>query len=157
MVDTVSLLIAFPHSDPAPCAGYTRLASGNASNFALAGTGSGQTRQSFAFDTTTTPGSVLLNVTGNSGNLVWVGDGSTNAWDLNQTANWKNGATPDKYLDLDRVTFDDTGSNNPDVLLFQAFSPGSITVNNSSTLRLQGGTTTINVDSRIDTLSVPPA
>jgi len=111
---------------------YTGTLAGDASNFTLAGTGSGQTRQQFAFDTTTTPGSVLLKVTGDSANLVWVGDGSTNAWDLNQTANWKRGATPDKYLDLDQVTFDDTGSNNPDVQLMQAFSPGSITINNST-------------------------
>jgi autotransporter-associated beta strand protein len=111
---------------------YTGTLTGDASNLVLAGTGSGQTRQSFAFDTTTTPGSVLLNVSGNSAILTWVGDASSNTWDLNQTPNWKNGATPDKYLDLDRVIFDDTGSNNPDVQLSQPFSPGSITINNST-------------------------
>jgi hypothetical protein len=42
MVDTVSLLIAFPQSEPAPCAGSTELASGSCSSFFVSESHSGR-------------------------------------------------------------------------------------------------------------------
>ncbi len=58
-----------------------------------------------------------------------MGDGAANLWDVNGTANWKNGANPDKFIDLDNVTFDNTGSNMPGVEIGGTVTPGSITVN----------------------------
>src|SRR4029450_9893931 len=62
-------------------------------NFSIAN--AGNFRQTFAFDTTTTPGQVLLNVTGAAGTLTWTGGLAGNVWDINTTNNWDNGG-PDK-------------------------------------------------------------
>ncbi len=109
---------------------YTGTLTGNAANLTLTGAAGGTTRQQFVLDTTTTPGSVLLTVTGNSATLLWAGDGITNVWDVNNTMNFKNGAVSDKYFDGDVVSFDDTGSNSPNVVLIGNLAPGSLTVNN---------------------------
>ena len=111
---------------------YTGALVGSAANLTLSGAAGGTTRQNFALDTVSTPGSVLLSVTGNSANLIWAGDGTTNAWDIVTTANFTNGGSPDKYFEGDAVTFDDTGSNTPAVLLATTVSPGVVTFNNTT-------------------------
>lgn len=111
---------------------YTGTLTGNASNLTLSGAAGGTTRQTFTIDTTTTPGSVLLKVAGNSANLVWAGDDTLNVWDIATTANFKNGAAPDKYFDGDSVTFDDTGSNSPDIVIPANVAPGVLVVNNTT-------------------------
>ena len=105
---------------------------GNAGNF----------RQTFAFDTTTVAGQVLLNVNGAAASLTWTGGGAANAWDINTTSNWDN-AGPDKYYDTDAVTFTDAGSNLPAVNIKSAVTPGVLTVNNSSKDYVFGGKGTI--------------
>ncbi|HZJ14680.1 MAG TPA: autotransporter-associated beta strand repeat-containing protein, partial [Chthoniobacteraceae bacterium] len=103
---------------------------GNASNLALSGlvtTG----RRTFTLDTTTTAGSVLLTVAGEPADIVWVGDGTANPWDLTSTI-WNNAGNSDKYYDQDNVTFDDGGSNSPNVTINTVVQPGSIVVNNST-------------------------
>jgi len=103
-------------------------ASGNASNFALAP----GTPMAVTFDTTTTPGSLLMTVqAGSIAPLVWAGTNGNN-WDTT-TTNWLNTTTtlPDKYFDLDPLTFDDT-STNGNVNLVGTLSPGGVTFNNSS-------------------------
>ena len=112
---------------------YTFISGGNstigsAANLAWAGaTG---TRQAFSFDTTTTPGSVFLNVVGlPPATLVWSGtNGST--WDLNSTVNWLNGGTADKFFSLDAVIFNDT-STNGHVVISGVVQPSQVTVTNS--------------------------
>ena len=109
---------------------YGGTLTGGASNLAIS-SALGATRQTFSFDTSSTPGSVLLNVSGQAASLIWAGGSAANAWDLNTTANWKNQGAADKFFSLDQVTFDDTGSNTPAINITGTVSPGSITVNSS--------------------------
>jgi autotransporter-associated beta strand protein len=74
-------------------------------------------------------GAVTLTVTSVSGvQLLWVGDGVTNAWD-DTTLNWLDGSTPSAYADGEFVTFNDTGSNTPPVNLTAVFQPAGVLVN----------------------------
>ena len=115
---------------------YAGNLTGNAANLTLTGTPpAGTSRQGFALDTTTTPGSVQLIVTGGPANLTWVGDstGANNVWDLVTTANFTGatGPTPDnRFYNGDNVTFDATGAGggaNP-VTINGTLNPGSIIV-----------------------------
>ena len=99
-------------------------------------------RESYALDTATVPGSVLLRVTGSPpAALVWSGTNSS-AWDLS-TVDWRNGAVPDRFYNLDDVTFDDT-STNGHVILSGSVQPFSVLVNNHTTQYVLDGTGSID-------------
>jgi autotransporter-associated beta strand protein len=115
------------------------LASGDVSNLALS---FGATRQTVALDTSTSPGSVLLKVSGNTASLVWTGNLNTGAWDVNTTQNWVNGANPDVFFNLDAVKFDNSSTNGA-VVLNTAIAPQSVTFDNSTTNYTFTGTGTI--------------
>lgn len=84
--------------------------------------------QMFALNTST-PGQVNLVITGNPRNLVWVGNGFDNYWSAEAfDINWKDGATPTSFAQGDNVTFDDSGSDTPDVDVFTTPTPGTLTV-----------------------------
>ena len=101
---------------------------GSAANLAWAGATA--SRQTFSFDTTTTPGSVLLDVAGlPPATLVWSGTNGS-AWDVNNTVNWLNAGAPDKFFGLDSVIFDDT-STNGNVVISGVVQPSQVTVTNS--------------------------
>lgn len=143
--------------------GCASLGSGGTANL-VEGTGlTDGARISFSFDTTTTPGKVFLVVSGGPAPLTWVGGFGGNAWDIGTTANWTNNTTllADNFYDLDTVTFNDTSANGA-VSLGVTVSPGSVTVNNSSTAySLTGagkitGTTTL-AKSGTSTLTVATA
>ena len=86
-------------------------------------------RPSFALDMST-PGSLLLNVTGNPATLSWQGNNGT-AWNLNSTTNWLNAGNPDVFLNFDAIYFDDTAtSGNVDIT--STVQPRSLVVSNSS-------------------------
>jgi len=125
---------------------YTGSLTGGAANLAIAGAGT--TRQTFSFDTATS-GAVAVNVSGSAANLVWTGGNAANAWDVNTTQNWKNGASADKFFNLDNVTFDDTGSNTPAINITGTVSPGSLTVTGCAgktfTFVVTGGTPPYNI------------
>ena len=106
--------------------GGTSLAAGSAANLSLAGIPA-NVRQTFALDTSTVPGSVLLDVTGSIGNVTWAGPGS---WDTNTSQVWSGGT--DKFFTWDAVTFDDTSANGA-VSLTSTVTPSHVTVNNSTT------------------------
>ena len=106
--------------------GGTSLAAGSAANLVLAGIPA-NVRQTFALDTSTVPGSVLLDVTGSIGNITWAGPGS---WDTNTSQVWSGGT--DKFYTWDAVTFDDTSANGA-VSLTSTVTPSQITVNNNTT------------------------
>ena len=108
---------------------YTGTLTGNQTNLTLTGAAGGTTRQTFGLDTTTTLGSVLLTVSGNSANLIWAGDGAANAWDINAATNWT-GAADLKYFDGDTVTINDSGSNATPIALGVTVRPASLTVSN---------------------------
>lgn len=64
--------------------------------------------------------------------LIWLGDGTTNAWDTS-TTNWNAGAgTNAAYADGDYITFDNTGSQSPAVALNATLSPTAVVFNNTS-------------------------
>ncbi len=60
--------------------------------------------------------------------ITWLGT-TDNNWDTS-TLNWNSG--DQKYYDGDRVTFNSSGSGQPNVNLASAFAPGSVTVDTSA-------------------------
>jgi autotransporter-associated beta strand protein len=123
---------------------YTGNLNGSASNLVLP-----IVRQGLSIvDPTTTPGQIQLSVgSGSAANLTWVGDNSANLWQANGATNWS-GAPDQKYFDWDNVTFDDTGSNNPNVTINDTLVPNSITLNNATkTYTFSGSGTLTNVNS----------
>ncbi len=80
----------------------------------------------------------LIVAGGSAMNLTWAGGLSGNAWDINTTKNWT-GSGPQYYFDGDLVTFDDTGSNSPNINLTTKLQPGSLTfLNNTKNYTLGG-------------------
>jgi fibronectin-binding autotransporter adhesin len=80
---------------------------------------------------TCTPGVISTRVALSSktaANLVWVGDGSLNKWDVATSANWSSGS-PATFDFGDNVTLDDTSTNTAVALASPYLSPSSITVN----------------------------
>lgn len=63
--------------------------------------------------------------------LTWAGTGTD--WDLVGSLNWLNGGTPWAFTNGSFVTFDESGAAQPNVNLTAAVSPGSVTINNTST------------------------
>ena len=59
-------------------------------------------------------------------NLIWQGDGTANVWSDAGPANWLDGTMPVTFATGDNVTFDDTGSNTPDIYLPASVSPGTV-------------------------------
>ena len=127
------------------------------------------TRLAYAVDTTTNPGQVLLSVTGQAGNLVWAGNGTTNVWDVNTTAHWLNGATPDKFFQGDAVSFTDTGDNTVPVNVTGQVTPITIAVSAAKNYTFAGtgsiagnpgltksgtGSLTVSVPSALGTVAV---
>jgi autotransporter-associated beta strand protein len=96
-------------------------------------------RYTYTLDTSI-PGQVRVTITGNAGNLLWRGGvaGNPNAWDVNTTSNWLNGASLDNFFQGDAVTFDDTASTTLVTLMSQAMKPASMTNNSTSTYVLNG-------------------
>jgi autotransporter-associated beta strand protein len=105
---------------------------GNAANFMLGSGNSG--RQSAAFDTTSTPGCLLMKVT--SPLLVWTGTNGGN-WDIT-TTNWNNAGLADKFWNMDCVQFDDTSTNGT-VNVVTNIAPGQIIVSNNAVAYTIGG------------------
>jgi autotransporter-associated beta strand protein/T5SS/PEP-CTERM-associated repeat protein len=70
--------------------------------------------------------------------LKWNGNVSGN-WDINTTANWLNGFTSVKYNDGGTVQFDDTLTGTPNVNVTTTVQPGSLTINNTASNYVFGG------------------
>lgn len=76
--------------------------------------------------------SIDLVLTGSAASLIWAGGLNGNAWDVDTTKNWLNGANPDVFLAGDSVTFNDSGSANSSVNLVGSLQAGSVTVSSSA-------------------------
>ena len=87
--------------------------------------------------TTNTMG-LLVSITYIPQNLVWRGDGISNIWDTNNTADWFNGNNLIAFNSSDNVTFDDTGSNTPAITINGLVAPGSVTVNAAQNYTIGG-------------------
>jgi autotransporter-associated beta strand protein len=75
---------------------------------------------------------------GGSANLTWVGDGTANNWDVQNTTNWVNAGNLDSFYTLDNITFNNTGSASPAVNLTTTLFPGSVTVNGAQSYTFGG-------------------
>lgn len=64
-----------------------------------------------------------------SADLTWVGDDSSNLWNINTSQMWTDGSGAAVYTDGDAVTLDDTGSASPSIDLTATVQPASIMVN----------------------------
>jgi len=84
----------------------------------------------YSFNNDTANSRITVTIVGNPFNLVWKGDGVTNAWDITTTINWlNNGITPITYFDGDNATFNDTGYNTPAINVTTTVKPTTVTVN----------------------------
>ncbi len=97
----------------------------------------GVSRQAFSIVNNAGLKEIELQVLGTPAVLTWVGGLAGNAWDINTTKNWfgavpPNAPTAQYYFDGDLVTFDDTGSNSPNINIVSKVLPGSLTFNNST-------------------------
>ena len=102
-------------------------------------------RASFLFkvagnDGTSMTNTIGLVVTGTvpPQDLVWRGDGFANTWDVNTTTNWLDGTTPAVFHNGDSVTFDDTGSNSPNINLAANLTASDIEVNSTQNYTFSG-------------------
>jgi fibronectin-binding autotransporter adhesin len=105
---------------------------GNAANIQLAGLPTGR-RQSFAIGVNNSAKTVTLNITNPAGALVWKGDEIANVWSRAAVGNWTNTGSgqPDVFMNLDTVSFTDTGSNSPAIELQGTLEPGTLTVDSA--------------------------
>ena len=62
-------------------------------------------------------------------NTVWVGNNSANNWDVEVTTNWLNAGALDYFVSGDNVQFNNAGGTNSTINLAGTVTPGSITVN----------------------------
>lgn len=71
-----------------------------------------------------------LTITGAAANLVWNNNATTGVWDLNTTANFDNGGSPDVFKSFDGVSFNGTAPGT--VTLSGVLVPGTVTVNSNA-------------------------
>ena len=114
-------LAANPTSSPVRILSYGGTLSGGTPNLALPG---GPYRPGTAFDLTTVPGELLLEVDRSS--LVW--NAGTASWNTTGTT-WTGG---DTFHQFDNVTFDDSVAGGGMITIEGDLRPGVITVDNSS-------------------------
>ena len=107
---------------------------GGATNFAVVNTGN---RFNYAFDDST-PGEIRVHISGAPQTLVWQGDGSVNAWDINVTTNWLRDGNPDAFFQGDTAVFD-TGSASPAISLIGPLAPAAVIVSNTGPFTFSGG------------------
>ena len=70
-------------------------------------------------------------------NLIWVGDGGANIWDIG-VSNWISGATSFAFQTGDSVRFDGAGAANPTVNLNVSVSPAAVVVSNTTAYTITG-------------------
>jgi autotransporter-associated beta strand protein len=112
---------------------YTGTLTDNSGGIATAWTTAGYTpsgRVTGIALSSATPGEIDLIVSGSPANLVWQGDGSANAWDVQNAPNWLNGITSDQFFQYDNVLFNDS-SINTNVDIQAAVTPSSVVVSNN--------------------------
>jgi autotransporter-associated beta strand protein len=100
------------------------------------------TRQTFTLNVGATATTLTISGTP-AANLVWAGNGTTQTWDHTATL-WNGGA--EKFFDLDNVTFNDSGTESPDINLVGALVPASVTVDSGGKHYIFAGAGSLTTD-----------
>ncbi|TAL04862.1 MAG: glycosyl hydrolase family protein [Verrucomicrobia bacterium] len=114
---------------------YAGARTGGATNFIVTFTGFAPVATLTVDDSVTNE--IGLVVVSNPQNLIWLGDGAANKWDVATSSNWLNGVVLDDFNPGDNVTFDDTATNRT-VNLTLGVIPNSITVNSTGNYAFSG-------------------
>jgi autotransporter-associated beta strand protein len=117
----VSLLDGLPGNGVYTLFTYTGNLNGNLANFAISGVSGTLTNPPGAI-------AILVDAQRPPATLTWAGNGVNNLWDTGTNTTWLNEGVPDKFLFLDDVVFDDSGSTTPAVTLIGDQTPNSVTV-----------------------------
>ncbi len=117
----VSLLDGLPGNGLYTLFTYSGNLNGSLANFAISGVNGTLTNPPGAI-------AILVDAQRPPATLTWLGNGVNNIWDTGTTVNWLNEGVPDKFLFLDDVVFDDSGSTAPAVNLIGDQTPNSVTV-----------------------------
>ncbi len=115
---------------------WTGSLTGSSANLTLSGIPA-TTRQTFALSTSTIANAVTLDVTGSAASLEWVGNGTTNTWDLNTTAVFSNGGPASAFMNLDTVNFT-SGSAVPPINLVGTLTPATVNVDSTQNFTFAG-------------------
>ena len=70
--------------------------------------------------------------------LVWVGDGIANVWDVGNATNWSHAGVPTVFASGDNATFDDSGSSSPAINLVGSISAGTVVVSAAKNYTFSG-------------------
>ncbi|MGC3956845.1 MAG: autotransporter-associated beta strand repeat-containing protein [Verrucomicrobiota bacterium] len=116
-----SLLDGLPGNGVYTLFTYTGNLNGSLANFAISGVSGTLTNPPGAI-------AILVDAQRPPATLTWLGNGVNNTWDTGTNVNWLNEGVPDKFLFLDDVVFDDSGSTTPAVNLIGDQNPNSVTV-----------------------------
>lgn len=117
----VGLLDGLPGNGLYPLFTYSGTFNGSLANFAISGVSGTLTNPPGAI-------AILVDAQRPPATLTWAGNGTNNIWDTGTNLTWLNEGVPDKFLFLDDVAFDDSGSTTPAITLLGDQTPGSVTV-----------------------------
>jgi autotransporter-associated beta strand protein len=117
----VSLLDGLPGNGVYTLFTYTGNLNGSLANFAISGVNGTLTNPPGAI-------AILVDAQRPPATLTWLGNGVNNIWDTGTNTTWLNEGVPDKFLFLDDVVFDDSGSTAPAVNLIGDQTPNTVTV-----------------------------
>jgi rhamnogalacturonan endolyase len=123
----------------------TGLANGTTYYYVVAGTNSVGLGPNSPEASATPSASVVTS----SRNLTWKGDGSANLWDVSGAANWLTNNVATIFNNGDRVTFDNTGSNNVAVALAGTLQPALVTFNATKSYTFTGAGSIVGTNALI--------
>jgi fibronectin-binding autotransporter adhesin len=122
-----------PGTGAIPLFTYGGTLTGDATNLALVEDAKYRAPAVSRFDTTTTTGSVLIDL-GERKNLTWATVGGT--WDTATTANFNDGLGASTFYWADRVTFGESGAGT--VNISGIVQPSAVIIDNTSTYTING-------------------
>ena len=117
----VSLLDGLPGNGVYTLFTYTGNLIGSLANFTISGVSGTLTNPPGAI-------AILVDAQRPPATLTWLGNGVNNIWDTGTNVTWLNDGVPDKFLFLDDVVFEDSGSAAPPVNIIGDLTPNSVTV-----------------------------
>jgi autotransporter-associated beta strand protein len=117
----VSLLDGLPGNGLYTLFTYTGNLNGSLANFAISGVSGTLTNPPGAI-------AILVDAQRPPATLTWLGNGVNNIWDTGTNTTWLNDGAPDRFLFLDHVVFDNSGSTTPAVNLIGEQTPNSVLV-----------------------------